>query len=259
MKNLDALDLVALRNAKLLLENPGLAVRLVDLVGSPLERGMKLLPEKWHGRITGLAEGALESALRAATRTMSDVPGMPPSNRLHKTSAVVAGGIGGWFGLPALVVELPVSTTIMMRSIADIARSEGESIDAASTQFACVEVFALGGPSAADDAADAGYFAVRAGLAQTIAEASRTAGRATARDGATLLAKLIARVAQRFGVQLSEKAAAQAIPALGAAGGAAVNALFIEHFQRMARGHFVVRRLEHLYGREATRLAYDRL
>jgi hypothetical protein len=38
------------------------------------------------------------------------------------------GGVGGLFGLPALAIELPISTTIMLRSIADIARSEDEDI-----------------------------------------------------------------------------------------------------------------------------------
>ena len=36
-----------------------------------------------------------------------------------------SGAIGGAFGLASVAVELPISTTIMLRSIADIARSEG--------------------------------------------------------------------------------------------------------------------------------------
>jgi len=39
-------------------------------------------------------------------------------------------------------------------------------------------------------------------------------------------------------------------------GGAVINTLFIEHFQTMARGHFMVRRLERVHGAEAVRLAY---
>jgi len=33
----------------------------------------------------------------------------------------------------------------------------------------------------------------------------------------------------------------------------------MHHFQEMARGHFVVKRLEKQYGREAVRTAYERL
>jgi len=47
---------------------------------------------------------------------------------LHKMFVATSGAVGGAFGLPALTVELPVSTITMLRSIADIARSEGEKI-----------------------------------------------------------------------------------------------------------------------------------
>ena len=64
-------------------------------------------------------------------------------------------------------------------------------------------------------------------------------------------------VAARFGVVVSQKVAAQALPVVGAIGGAAVNYAFMEHFQDVARGHFTVRRLERLYGKEAIRAEYD--
>jgi len=38
-----------------------------------------------------------------------------------------------------------------------------------------------------------------------------------------------------------------------------VNYAFIEHFQDMARGHFIVRRLERAYGEEDVRREYERL
>jgi hypothetical protein len=46
------------------------------------------------------------------------------------------------------------------------------------------------------------------------------------------------------------------VPILGAAGGAFINVLFIKHFQDLARGHFIVRRLEAQYGQAAVRAAY---
>jgi len=58
---------------------------------------------------------------------------------------------------------------------------------------------------------------------------------------------------------VSQKAAAQMIPILGAAGGATINALFIDHYQQMAMGHFIVRRLEKIHGAEPVRLAYEKL
>ena len=53
------------------------------------------------------------------------------------------------------------------------------------------------------------------------------------------------------------KLAAQAVPVLGAVGGAAVNTAFMDHFQAIARGHFTVRRLERRYGKAVVREAYE--
>jgi hypothetical protein len=154
-------------------------------------------------------------------------------------------------------MELPISTTIMLRSIADIARSEGETISEIGCKMACLEVFALGGPSKSDDASESGYFAVRTALARSVTKAAEyIAEKGLAEEGAPVLVRLIIKIAERFSIQVSEKAAAQAIPAIGAAGGALINTLFIDHFQDMARGHFIVRRLERKYGKEIVEATY---
>ena len=44
-----------------------------------------------------------------------------------------------------------------------------------------------------------------------------------------------------------------------AAGGALLNAVFVQHYQDMAFGHFTVRRLERKYGVEPVHRAYSRL
>lgn len=250
-------DLNTLKQAKALLENPGFAARIIHLVGLPIEKGFALLPAGWHRKVMALTRIALTKAVNTAVLTLKDAPGEAASNTLHKLAVATTGGIGGLFGLPALSLELPISTTIMLRSIADVARSEGENIRHTDARMACIEVFALGGPGRSDDAADSGYFAVRAALAQSISNAAEhISARGLAEEGAPALVRLIVQVAERFSVQVSEKVAAQAIPAIGAAGGAVVNALFIDHFQDMARGHFIVRRLERIYGREAVEDAY---
>ena len=148
----------------------------------------------------------------------------------------------------------------MLRSIADIARSEGEQVKLLETKIACLEVFALGGRSKSDDGTETGYFVVRAALARTISEATNyIAELGLAREGAPALVKLIATLASRFGIIVSEKAAAQAVPLIGAAGGALINTIFIDHFQNMARGHFIIRRLERRYGEDLIRQEYDKL
>lgn len=97
-------------------------------------------------------------------------------------------------------------------------------------------------------------------LARSVAEASEfILEKGLAEESAPILVKLIMRIATYFEVQVTEKFAAQAIPAIGAAGGAIINTVFIDHFQDMARGHFIVRRLERKYGKEQIRKLYEEL
>jgi len=253
----DSVDLNDLKKAKLLLENPGVAAKITNLLGKPIEKGFDLLPEKWNSKIGKVTQTALTSAVHAAVLSMKDDPIKDKSNKLHKLAVAVTGGVGGFFGLPALAIELPISTTIMLRSIADVARSEGESVSNIESKLACIEVFALGGPSKSDDATESGYFTVRAALAHSVTEAVEyLAEKGVAEKGAPALVRLIIKVAERFSIQVTEKAAAQAVPAVGAAGGALINTLFIDHFQDMAHGHFIVRRLERKYGKELVKEAY---
>jgi len=250
-------DLNDLKKAKMLLENPGIAAKITNLLGTPIEKGFRLLPANWNTKVGELTRAALLKAVNASVFTLNDIPKEEASNKRHKIAAAATGGIGGFFGVAALAVELPISTTIMMRSIADIARSEGESITEIPSQIACIEVFALGGQSKSDDASESGYFAIRAALAQSVTRAAEyIAEKGLAEEGAPALVRLIIQIAERFSVQVSEKAAAQAIPAIGAAGGVLINTLFIDHFQAMARGHFIVRRLERKYGKEIVEATY---
>ncbi len=253
-------DLDALSDAVATLENPGLAVQVTNVVGMPVEFALSRLPRDVSRRIGEATDKALRAALRAAVSTMSSEPGLRPSNRMHKAIATLSGAVGGAFGLPALAIELPVSTTLILRSVADIARAHGENIRAADAQLACLEVFAIGSRSQTDDASETGYYATRAMLARSVSEAAKyIAERGLAEEGAPAVVQLIAKIAARFHMPVSAKFAAQSVPAIGAAGGAAVNLVFINHFQDMARGHFTVRRLERKYGAEEVRAEYDRL
>ena len=133
-----------LRHAKALLENPSFAARVADIVGAPIGIGLDLLPDRWSGAISNATRSALSRALQVAVATMNDGEAIPASNLLHKVAVSTSGAVGGFFGLPALPVELPIATTVMLRSIADVARSEGEAIDTLDARLACIQVFALG-------------------------------------------------------------------------------------------------------------------
>jgi EcsC protein family len=252
-------DLAALRSAVQSLEHPGLAARLTNMVGKPIELIGYVLPASASQAITTATTKALEVALQVALRTMHHAP-HPASQRFHKALATASGAAGGAFGLATLPIELPVSTVIMLRSIAEIARSEGEDLSDPEAALSCVQVFALGGRPGSADASESGYFAVRGMLAKSVTQAARfIVERGVIEEGGPMLVRFITQVASRFGVVVTQKLAAQAIPLVGALGGAAVNYAFIEHFQDVARGHFTVRRLERAYGKEAVRREYERL
>jgi hypothetical protein len=84
----------------------------------------------------------------------------------------------------------------MLRSIADIAQSEGEELSNPETALSCVEVFALGGRAGSADASESGYFAVRGMLGKTVTEAARFAAeRGVIKEGAPILLKFATQVA----------------------------------------------------------------
>jgi hypothetical protein len=257
--------LAELAEAKRVLDRPSLAIRIADLAGMPIEAIVKRLPEGAQRRIGEATRKALDASLGMALRTLDARKSGPAADWLHRGMVVATGAAGGAVGLAGLALELPVSTTVMLRSIADHARAQGEDLAQVAARLECLTVFAYGSrASAADDAAESAYFATRAALARAVSQAAeylaeRGVAEAAGERAAPALARLLATIAQRFGVAVTDKAAAQLVPVLGAAGGAAVNAVFIRHYQDTARAHFTVRRLEREHGAESVRAAYERL
>lgn len=159
-----------------------------------------------------------------------------------------------------MAVELPVSATIMLRSIADIARHEGENLAELDAKMACLSVFALSGGGSEAESADTSYYAVRSFLTKALSDTSRHLSvQGLSKEGAPMLVKLLSAVANRFSVPVSEKLAAQAIPAIGLIGGASINVLFMNHYQKMAKAHFTVRRLERIYGEVVVKRIYKEI
>ena len=242
---LDPLELEQLAEARALLETPSVAVRVTDLIGRPLEQGMKMLPERTLARVHAVVRTALERGLEFAVATMGRGEPRRSADCLHKLATATTGAVGGLFGLAGLTIELPVTTVLMLRSIGDIARSEGHDLRSVETRLACLEVFALGGLSRSDDAAETGYYAVRGVLAKLISDAAAHLGqRGISSRTAPVLVRLMSTIASRFGIVVQEKVALELVPVIGGVSGALINTLFMEHFQNAAHGHFIVRRLE---------------
>ncbi|WP_370563172.1 EcsC family protein [Luteimonas salinilitoris] len=257
--SLSAHEFEDLRRAREMLESPGLAAQLANAVGAPMEYVFaRRLPAPVTRLIQSSTRKALEQSLRMATATLdARARSKPARNGVHTAAVATTGAVGGAFGLFGLALELPLTITVILRSIADIARSEGEPLDDPGATLACFEVLTMGGRSARDDGAESGYFAARAVLAQQVAAAAEyIAAHGVMSKGAPAIVQLLAAIASRFSINISQKIAVQSVPVVGAVSGATLNMLFMRHFQRMARGHFIVRRLERRYGAEAVREAY---
>jgi hypothetical protein len=252
-------DQEALAAAVRQLESPSLAGRLAAVAGKPVGFVQRALPATASTAVAKVAKHALERALDVALYSLRNRR-FTGGRKLHSGLACTSGAIGGAFGLAALTVELPFSTTIMLRAIAAIAQEEGEDLTDPPTGLACLEVFALGGHPTDETGVEADYFAVRAMLARGLVEVADFAlDKGAIREGAPFLVRFMTQIASRFGIVVSQNIAAQTVAVVGAIGGAAVNLAFIEHFQDVARGHFTVRRLERIYGAEIVRAEYYRL
>lgn len=253
-------DLNDLKIAKSKLEYPGVTARISQLVGKPIEVGFKLLPRDWNKRAGRITQAALLRGLECAVLTIGKAESKDSRDWLHKVLVAGSGAAGGAAGLASLPVELPISTALILRSIAEIARSEKHDISLLEVKLSCLEVLALGGRSPKDNAAESGYWVVRGALAKAVSEAATyIAEKGLAEEGAPPLVRLITTIASRFSVVVTEEVAAKAVPVIGAVAGGSINLLFMHHFQEMARGHFIVKRLEKKYGAKRVEQAYEEL
>jgi EcsC protein family len=237
-----------------ILEGISLPARLAAVVGSSVEALKRSLPAPAQRMLDSALRRALQTALQTALRTRpgQQNPTPVPDSWMHRGALAAAGAAGGALGLPGTLMELPVSTTLLLRQVAAIAAEQGEDLSDPAVQAECLQVFALGGRDPSDDGADSSYFAMRLALAESLKSAAgRTLGQ--------MIPGLLGAIASRFGGPVAVKVSAQAAPLIGAAAGAAVNLAFLEHYRGIATAHFTVRRLERRHGPALVRAAYDAL
>lgn len=219
--------------AQALLNAGGMLVRLSDFLGSRLEHlaggSARRAVQKVEQRLRGPIERALWHGYRLATLRL-DRGERVAWSRSKKLAATASGAMAGMIGMPGLALDLPFTTAMMLRSIAEIARSYGEDPRDPRTRQACIEVFTLGTVPGEKSDVELSYWTSRAALNQATVTM-------TIQQAARLLA-----------VPLSEKLLAQAIPVAGAVAGGTLNYAFIDYYQQIARVHFAVRALERRTG-----------
>ncbi|WP_076864202.1 EcsC family protein [Bradyrhizobium mercantei] len=249
-------DHAALKAAVKTLEGSNLAARIADYAGVPVNRVLNLLPKAANRQLSGLVRTAVMKGLEVAVDTLDDKPPPAPAVTFSSFLAGVTGGVSGLFGLGALAVELPLTTTLMLRAIAEIAQHEGEDLSKLEARLACLEVFAYG-TKRTDDSIDVGYYAARALISKYTSDAAAYIMERGAIDAsAPVISNLVSEIVSRFGLVVSDKVAAGAVPIIGAAFGATINVIFMDHFQKIAKGHFTLRRLERIHGSAGVRQHY---
>lgn len=201
----------------------GPGMRVLTMLGGRAEGLLDRLPPELRGGLGAATERALALSMRAAQGSRGAIPDQPAWVDTAVTTAL--GAAGGFGGLPGALVELPATTTMLLRSIQGVAAQEGFDPAAGNVQFDCIRVFAAAGPLAGDDGADLGFLTLRLTL---------TGG---------AMQKLIASVSPRLAAALGRKLAAQSVPLLGAVAGAGTNYLYTRYYQQMAQVHFGLRRL----------------
>lgn len=274
--SLNAEEKAFIAEAALFLEEPSRAMRIVNLLGKPMEGAQKKLPAPVRLKVSQVIEKALQKSLRIAISTLQSADKTSGSwsqaaeetqrtRWTHTASAAASGAAGGLMGPLTLLIELPISTSIMLRGISQVAREWGHDLSDPAVQLQCLYVFTLGSSAtSSDDALDSSYLSSRIAFAKLIQEAAQFISRQGARatlsalqsGQAPLLLHFIGRVASRFEVSVSEKMLAKSVPILGSVGGATINAVFCNYFLKAARYHFGLLNLEKKYGASAVNRLY---
>lgn len=250
-------DLMDLRKAKSLLEKKSVAIKIANLFGDAAETLGGLIPLSYRESIAKSNVAIIEKSWEFSVSTMSPPQAPPTPERRHILWVTLSGAIGG-VGILTLFAELPVTTVLMLRAVADVARDEGEDYNQFETKIASLEVFALGGDAVDKQIGETGYYTIRNTLQQPLEESSKyIAKKGMAGMGAPFAVQLIAKIGAKYQTIVAAQTAARVIPVAGAIAGAFINVVFINLFQDKARGHFIVRRLEKRHGADTIRQAYN--
>lgn len=252
-------DLADLKKAKALLEKDSFVISLANFFGYLGEKiGNRLSPGR-REKVSAYNVMLIEKSYELTLNTMTEPDFPPESDGRHIFYVTVSGAVGG-VGILTLFAELPVTTILMLRAVADIAKDEGEDYHQFETKIAALEVFALGGNARDEQGGETGYYAVRAMLDKPMEESSKDiAKKGAAGIGAPFAVQFVAKVAAKYQTVVSARVAATAVPLLGAFAGAVINVIFLDLFQDKARGHFIVRRLERKYGDEEVKQLYNEI
>lgn len=246
-------DKQIIARSKHALEKNSFAIVLSRVAEKPLNLITGLLPDIAQENMAEVLRLILGKATEWALKTTGTKENPILRGRLcHRVAMIASGIVGGSGGAFTTTIELPVSTCLILRRIACIAEEEGHDASDPRIRFACVSILSLGGNSRGVKGEEIGYWTVRKATGKLVTEVINWGGKETA----PALAQFMTSVCSRFGIVLSEKAAIQAAPVMGGITGGAINTLFSEHYESIARAYFTLERLCLNYGEQAVSEVY---
>lgn len=198
-------------------------VQMMNVLGAKAEGALGQLPPQARAALEQGLRQALLLSLRGAGHSRRLWPAQSPGWNRMVTAGL--GAFGGAAGLAGALVELPLTTTVLLRSIQDVAAEHGFDPDAEAVRFDVLEVFSAAGPLDHDDGVETAFLTQRIGLA------------------AGGLDVLVGLVAPRMAAAFGPKVAAQMLPVVGAVTGSSLNFAYTGYYQDMAHVHFGLRRL----------------
>ncbi len=273
MSTISKEELVFIKQAYDFLENQSLLMRIANQIGKPAEFFQNQLPEKYQNKVKTIVDESLKaivkvavSSIKSEKKDISFVRGNTKSSKyFHTALATGSGAVGGFFGWFALPVEMPVSTAIIFRSIANTADQYGFDVNDPEIALECMYVFTMGSKSKDNSEMDSSYYTSRLAFSSVINRAAEYIATHSAKEvmngvnkgTAPGLVRFIAQIAAVFNVRVSEKLLASAVPIIGSVTSASLNAAFADYFCDAARYHFGLKSLEKIHGEKVIKEAYS--
>lgn len=210
---------------------------LLNRLGGQVEGQLALLPAPIQARVHRLTLAALERAYGVARQ--GGRLGRLGAAR-HRLVAGAAGALGGLGGLPTALAELPVTVTLILNTVQEVAQEHGFDPAEAAVRREVLRVFASGAPLAGDDGVNTAFLGARLTLT------------------GPALQRMIALVVPRIAASLGPKLVAQSVPVLGAAAGAGINLSFAAYYRELAHIRFGLLRLAMEHDPELVARAFAR-
>ncbi|NBZ89861.1 EcsC family protein [Stagnihabitans tardus] len=216
--------------------------RDLDLRLAALAHAQAQLRASWTGRLQGMVSGdggwsklpegvrrEVEARIVAALEKGFAADPHPTRGRTGG-AVMVSGALGGAFGIPGALAEMPVSLVLFLQAIREEARAAGLDPAREGVRRAAIDILLRGQVVGAEEALEASFLNARLGLS------------------GPMVTGWVARLVPKLAPVLGQRLAAGAVPVVGALGGALANRAWESHYRGLAQVRFGLMALAEVHG-----------